>query len=1647
MIDARILGPIEVVGANGQINLGGPQQRRVMAALLSDPGRVLTFDRLSEVLWSGRDEPAGARSAAFTYVSRLRSAVGDGVIETTDAGYVLTPSSVRLDADHFTTLLDRARTVPAAQAIDVLDEALGLWRGPVFGDLTGEWWALPLTNKLTELRLAALAHRVEALAADGWDGRAVAEATMLVDAYPLREQYTDLAIRGLHLTGRTADALRIFHRHRSALIEQSGLEPSTDLTELERLIASGEEVQTTSNEGTRRQRGYVLHELLGEGSFGSVYRATQPGVQRDVALKVIRRELADDRSFVHRFEAEAQLIARLEHPHIVALYDYWREPGGAFLAFRLLRGGTALERLQRDGPFSIDTATRILDEIGSALSAAHSAHVIHRDVKPANILFDEAGAAYLTDFGIAATAGGHDGTPPPWSGGSLLYASPEQLRDGVDDPRADQYSLAVTVWELLTGRPPFVGEDFSAVVSAKVRDNLPLVSDVRHDIPVPLADVLARAASSHPADRFSGVEAFVMQWRRALTGVTDPALITDPFASPGTHHFHRSNTQTMATSAFGVTNPYKGLRPFREADFGDFYGRRDLVSRLVKTVAESPFTAVVGSSGSGKSSAVLAGLVPRIRDAGALVAVLTPGDDPIASLSQGLAPIARAAQADDLTTAALRQPGGIQRAIATIADTDRLVLVIDQFEELWTLSDDSDRRLLCSALVDVGATGPCAVVVTIRADLFDRPLSDPTLGSLVAEHAFAVTPMTADEVHEAIAGPAERVGVRFDPALIGRLVAETLDQPGMLPLLQFTLAELFEGRQGATITSDGYDQIGGIAGALSKRADEIYESLDAADRAATHRLFTRLVTPGEGHQDTRRRVPIRELAGVPDHVIQAFVARRLLTTDHDATTREGTVELAHEVLLRSWSRLVGWLHDDRTWLRELRSMSVAAAQWDAGGRDLADLYRGGRLAVVTELAVTRGGDLTERERAFLDASGELDAFEHRQAEQRLADKSRQNRRLRRALTGVAAGLVLAVVAGSVAFNQRGAATAAREQAQSSEVATQLGRLASRSLNLRSTERDLAALLAVEAWRRSPDATAKSALFGTFTFDPGFLGYLPVEDTFQLLGRSIASTSMALVTGSRDEPGEPILMPRIMDVVTGEVVRTFEPLIPVADDAVVHPGIDVEVSRNGRFAAVRMGPDDATTPPVVGIYDVSTGLKIGPTFAVAAATAQMAVSDDGRTVATSSKPDGVARIYGASGELRATIPAVEGAPTSPLDAMSAAVAFAPDGRLFVGSQGTRLRVFDPTTLEMVSEIKVPVSSTSGDLQFSNDGSVLMADGLLTGAGEVTTGALVRVDPANGSVTWQISGDQYRLGECSSMAFDQASNRLWCANYPGPIIERSLSTGDRTGQTLQNQRGWIRRLEMINTATGPMLVSYGQNYGAIGRWGIGGNGPIQRGVAAGHELVSMIDDHTLLVGTDSGRDEPFRLNYQLWDSETDTKVADLPHVIFARSVGDLIYGVLDDYRFFTYNANSKQETSYVYSDLDTVVAASASADGSVIMVGHSDGRAVALSPTGDHLIEVQVPLESGFQPPVHDIQISADRSRLYVAALGSFAFNGANGKLLATGEHGPGTLLVTSRGELVAADYNGRMYLLDPETLADVGTLPGSSGFIHAMRRVR
>jgi len=689
----------------------------------------------------------------------------------------------------------------------------------------------------------------------------------------------------------------------------------------------------------------------------------------------------------------------------VPIYDYWREPDGAYLVMRWLKGGNLTTAL-RTGPWSFDAIGRLLDQIGGALGLAHRQGVVHRDIKLSNILLDEDGNAYLSDFGIAQDLTHvEQAEAPDTSPSGPSYASPEQLRREPASRLTDIYSLGVVLHELATGLHPFRDSTPSEPMERDLGHPLPQVSSIRSDVPPALDRVISRATAPNPADRYQDVA----------------SLIAD-FAAPG-----KDPAIGAPTPASASRNPYKGLRAFQQTDTGDFYGREALTDQILEKLRGHRLIAVVGPSGSGKSSVVKAGVLPAMRSGSVagweswFFTEMVPGSHPFEELEAALLRVAvnpPATLLEQLRT----DDHGLSRAVKRILPEgdSELVLVIDQFEEVFSHVADTEVRKHLLAGLHVAATDERSrlrVIITLRADFFDQPLLYPEFAELIKAGLVTVTPLTGEELERAIIEPSHQAGMAFEPGLVGKIVANVSDQPGALPLLQYALTELFENRNGSSMTKDAYQAMGGALGALGKRAEELYQDLDGAGRAATRQLFLRLVNLGNGPEDdTRRRVLRSELLSLDgDHrpmeaAIEAYGRHRLLSFDRDPVTRGPTVEVAHEALLREWGRLRVWIEDSREDLAAHRRLATATEEWIHSERDEGFLLTGSRLAQVETWAANSGLALAATERDLLDASvyrrNAEETTETTRTEREAATERRSVRRLR-ALVAV---LLLAVVA-------------------------------------------------------------------------------------------------------------------------------------------------------------------------------------------------------------------------------------------------------------------------------------------------------------------------------------------------------------------------------------------------------------------------------------------------------------------------------------------------------------------------------------------------------------------------------------------------------------------------------------------------------------
>ena len=464
--------------------------------------------------------------------------------------------------------------------------------------------------------------------------------------------------------------------------------------------------------------------------------------------------------------------------------------------------------------------------------------------------------------------------------------------------------------------------------------------------------------------------------------------------------------------------PYRGLRPFREEDAAFFCGREAFTDKLVEAVERSSLVAVVGASGIGKSSVVRAGLIPRLREAKAgrvwEITTLVPTDRPLHGLAAALVPILepemtrvdRLAEINKLAehlaegSVALRDVAA--DVLRTQPGTDRLLLFVDQWEELYTLTaDDGARRRFLAEILDASEKGPVTVVVTLRGDFFGQALSDRSFADRLQGAQVNLGPMTQEELERSIIEPAEKAGLKFEPGLVDRILDDVGDEPGSLPLLEFVLAALWEQRRGITLHHDAYERMGGVQGAIAARADAEFEKLSAAQKDAARHMLIQMVRPGEETEDTRQRAVLPVGNETALTVIRRLADARLVVTARDAASGAETAEVTHEALIRHWTLLRTWVDQDREFLRSKARLEAAAVLWEGDKRDPSRLLPTGHpLAEGKRILASRRLDLGGSVVAFIEASA-------------AADARMRGRRLWSRVAALAAGLL--VLAGGVVY--------------------------------------------------------------------------------------------------------------------------------------------------------------------------------------------------------------------------------------------------------------------------------------------------------------------------------------------------------------------------------------------------------------------------------------------------------------------------------------------------------------------------------------------------------------------------------------------------------------------------------------------------------
>lgn len=971
------------------------------------------------------------------------------------------------------------------------------------------------------------------------------------------------------------------------------------------------------------------------------------------------------------------------------------------------------------------------------------------------------------------------------------------------------------------------------------------------------------------------------------------------------------------------TAPYRGLARYEPDDAERFFGRTQPTDDLVRLACAHRFVVVFGPSGSGKSSLLRAGLIPRLRAAQdlpvhpAALRILTPGPHP-------------------------QQHEKLLVPDAASGDT---WLVVDQFEELFTLCPDPDIR---TAFIDRLLTAQTPenrlrVVLGVRADFYGRCLEHPGLAAAIQQASLPVGPMGQDGLREVIVKSAVAQGLTVERTLTARLLDEVAGEPGGLPLLSHTLLETWRRRHRNTLTLAAYEAAGGLHGAIAQTAEAAYARLTPDQTVLARRFLLRLITPGDGTPDTRRPVDRTELDfDRPQDttvVLERLARARLVILDDDR------VDLAHEALVTAWPRLQEWIDEDRDRLRLHRQLTDAAQAWREGDRDRGVLLRGSRLEAAWEAFGTGDGaaELTLPEREFLTASRTAAARE---------------RSLRQAAVAVLAVLmVLAVVAAGLAWGQRKDALAAQRQAQSRQLAAQ-------SQTLLAADPDLASLLAVAAYRTSPTTEASASLYAAAALplqrrlafsttegkatvtafapdgrtlaagsangavrlwdtatgrsrtlakavDDAKAHKTPGRATHRITALSFSPDGRSLAVGS---DGGTI---RVWDTVLGRTRAqvTFKDL-PDAPETLAfdhdsrtltitlgHGTIRQWEPSTGTARTLMVGADDLgavsgyqhTTIP--DDYDATVRLKDpadGQVRTVAVATHivfQPAVSPDGRTIALG-QLDGTVRLRDtATGRTKAALKGSSDA--------NGVLRFSPDGRTVAAGYGT-VRLWDTASGSVRT---LTDSRGTYDLVFSADGSTLAAAAASGGEGrgaafvwDVATGRSVATltgytdhpgalaAARDGHAIATVSGDgTVRLND---LTHNRRTRTLYTSDR-GRINAaavspdgRTVATGDTTATLWDTADGHLRA-----TLPGPTHMEEVQDLaftpdsGAVAA--TGGLSVSLWDPASGRVRNGRTDDHTGVIGTvlsPDGRTRATRSarnsTVSLWDIATGQRRATLP-----------------------------------------------------------------------------------------------------------------------------------------------------------------------------
>jgi eukaryotic-like serine/threonine-protein kinase len=699
---------------------------------------------------------------------------------------------------------------------------------------------------------------------------------------------------------------------------------------------------------------FRLVQMLGRGAMGVVYLAHDTSLDRHVAVKFIASHQPNARAVEH-FRVEVRAIARVQHPNVVTAFRVGAVAGRPYLVSEYLAGQSLA-----DMPLPMPWRRARVMGLGMArgLAAAHRQGVLHRDLKPANVFLTTEGEVKLLDFGLAELFDGKTGIGAPGTrtlAGTPRYMAPELFQGQLATPQSDLYSLGVVLYELCTGalppqhrvlRPGGDGQPEALPPGVPGPGETPSLPERIPGIDLDFAALIERCLRLDPSERFASAEALRAELERL-----------GPFQEP---------------ASFPDASPYQGLASFEAEHRALFFGRDADIRAVLDRLRRQPLVLIAGDSGVGKSSLCRAGILPRVAQ-GALddyldlrTLTLIPGRLPLAVLAAALAPVLHRTEAE-LMDRFTGPPGWLGAALRALHPEGHGVLVfVDQAEELVTLSEPAQAVRFAELLGELALPAPgVRVLLTVRGDFLTRLGGLPCLDAAIERSLYLLQRLKPEGIREAIVGPARSRGVSFESeALLQTLIDQTSQGAGSLPLLQFTLTELWERRDvsRALITQASLEAMGGVVGALSRHADHVLSRLKPAEQHAARRLLSRLITP-EGTRGEQSEAELTEHSPEARAAIQVLTEGRLL---HARNTDGGPhYELAHEALVASWGTLRRWLNEDAAQRVLRQRLELASAEWERAHRASDLLWRARQLKEAQAIDLH---SLRDRERDFLHES-------------------------------------------------------------------------------------------------------------------------------------------------------------------------------------------------------------------------------------------------------------------------------------------------------------------------------------------------------------------------------------------------------------------------------------------------------------------------------------------------------------------------------------------------------------------------------------------------------------------------------------------------------------------------------------------------------